>query len=87
MSTAPIAQDPVDVNVRGWLPIETAPASGVVDLFVPWMPNRANFKGFRYTDCYRRDDGQWTSKNFDVEQRRIINPSHWMPLPEAPNPN
>jgi hypothetical protein len=84
--TTPIAQGPVDVNVSGWMPIETVPTSEVVDLFVPWMPNRANFKGFRYTDCYRRSDGQWTSKNFNSEQLRIIsNPSHWMPLPEPPN--
>ncbi|WP_370869863.1 DUF551 domain-containing protein [Methylobacter sp.] len=69
-----------------WQPIETAPANTVVDLFVPWIPNRAGFKGFRYTDCYRRGDGQWTSKNFDSEKRRTVNnPSHWMLLPEPPN--
>lgn len=75
----------VDETVRVWMPIDTAPANGVVDLFVPWIPNRAGFKGFRYTDCYRRDDGQWTSKHFNSDNPRIIaNPSHWMPLPEAP---
>jgi hypothetical protein len=73
---------------REWLPIETAPLNDVVDLFVTGFPNRAGFRGFRYTDCYRRSDGEWTSKNFDSEQRKIIkHPSHWMPLPQAPDDN
>lgn len=75
-----------DVNVSGWMPIETVPDGAVVDLFVPWPPTRSGFKGFRQTDCYKREDGQWTSKNFDSEKRRVVeNPSHWMPRPEDPN--
>lgn len=46
-----------------WLPIESVPLDKVVDLFVPWFPNVAGFKGFRYTDCYRKPNGEWTSKN------------------------
>ncbi len=45
------------------LPIESVPLDKVVDLFVPWFPNAAGFKGFRYTDCYRKPNGEWTSKN------------------------
>lgn len=68
-----------------WQPIATVPKDQVVDLFVPWMPNRAGFKGFRHTDCYMREDGQWTSKNFNSEDRRVVRgASHWMPHPEPP---
>ena len=68
-----------------WQPIETAPERGVVDLFVSFPPNAAGVKGLRIPDCYRMKDGQWTSKSFNSEDRRVIrNPSHWMPLPEDP---
>ena len=68
-----------------WLPIEMAPKDGVFDLFVRWPKNEAGFKGFRYTDCYRRPDGKWTSKNWDSELRRTVDgPTHFMEIPEAP---
>lgn len=40
-----------------WQPIDTVPEGVVVDLFVSWPSNRAGFKGFRYTDCYKNSDG------------------------------
>jgi hypothetical protein len=71
-----------------WQLIKTSPLTGVVDLFVPAPDNRAGFKGFRYTDCYRMTDGRWTSKNFDSELKRTVrDPSHWMYPPDAPLPH
>jgi hypothetical protein len=68
-----------------WQPIKTVPKDEVVDLFTPWIENQGGFKGFRWTDCYLKGDGEWTSKHFNSEDGRVVkNPTHWMPIPEPP---
>ena len=69
-----------------WQLIDTVPIDTVVDLFVTWPKCTAGFKGYRVTDCYYiKNEGKWTSKNFDSDSnRRVNNPSHWMHLPNAP---
>ena len=72
MSTALIAQGPVDVNVRGWRPIETAPKSP--DWFI------GLFADGDIRKCVG-DTRHWFDWNGFVTDA----PTHWMPLPDATN--
>ena len=58
-----------------WQPIETAPKDGtVIQLFDPdhFKESSGQFMG-------NYDEG-WYSEHYDW----ILNPTHWMPLPEPP---
>ena len=87
--TTPIAQGPVDVNVRGWMPIETAPVA--TRLMFWWRPIKPN----PYAECcvignlcYQYEtgerNGKWWNDALGGEQD-IWHLTHWMPLPDAPN--
>lgn len=58
-----------------WQPIETAPKDGKLVLL--WEPEYYQGKGGHELGLYR--DGKWRSL-----RAFILNPSHWMPLPEPP---
>jgi hypothetical protein len=60
---------------KGWKPIETAPKAGVIDLWAD---------GLRWPDCYwvEGTTGYWTCQGVGP----IDNPTHWMRLPEPPEP-
>ena len=70
------AQGPVDVNVRGWLPIGTAPHDGSSVLLLGQSGRHAD--GFWESAAYN-GNGCWVWAYVKCE------PTHWMPLPEAPN--
>lgn len=74
------------LSKTGWQPIETYSGDEIVDLFVSFPPNKAKFKGLRFTNCSRRADGQWTSNELTGSTKVVRHPSHWMPKPEYPNP-
>ena len=80
MPEEPIAQGPVDVNVRDWMPIETAPKDGT--RVIGYFPTEGYDLPVVMQCLF--DDGAW---QFDVYEApdRDASPSHWMPLPEAPN--
>lgn len=56
-----------------WQPISTAEAATPV---LTWGPEDGIKVGFRY-------DGAWMSEGGD--DLWMIEPTHWMPLPEPPN--
>ena len=93
--TTPIAQGPVDVNVRGWMPIATAPRDGTpiwawsaeygqretrMEKYGRGSPGFAEWErgdgplnsGWRWCEPIHNWASTWT-------------PTHWTPLPEAPN--
>lgn len=61
-----------------WQPISTAPKDGTE--FLAW----SEAQGFDVVQSfeYEREDGSHAWFNGDV----YVNPTHWMPLPEPPNP-
>ena len=91
---APIGAVPLDCDVRGWQPIETAPKNetrvliadhrGVIDVaeYIERIEEKSVFvRKAKDGDVYRiekEDCGFWDS---DI----IYEPTHWMPLPKYPN--
>ncbi len=75
--TTPIAQGPVGANVRGWMPIETAPKDGTAILV---YTQHDNFYVVSYDDVF---SAPWRVRNDAGLNERAL--THWMPLPEAPN--
>jgi hypothetical protein len=70
----------------GWQPIETAPKDQDVLLY---CKARGVVRG-RWEDCYfaRKPRPYWTNDRealFGVSGTRNDQPTHWMPLPPAPN--
>lgn len=54
-----------------WLPIETAPKDGTaIDIWTEWG---------RKTDVY------WDGTHWKAGCAIFSNPTHWMPVPDAPN--
>ena len=97
--TTPIAQGPVDVNVRGWMPIETAPANTWILTFAKWDSGRSVgislFKDVERvvekveSECHNRKGRRRVVQEETVTEREWEGdhwePTHWMPLPDAPN--
>ena len=98
MSTALIAQSPVDVDVRGWMPIETAPygANVLAWLHLPKNPIASGpvvaSRSFVEKDEpesygeFRQTVGCWWANGryyHDGSDTGYM--THWMPLPDAPN--
>ena len=95
----PIAQGPVDVNVRGWMPISTAPANTWILTFAEWDSNRpVGISLFKDTErvvekveseCHNRKGRRRVLQEETVTEREWDGdhwePTHWMPLPDAPN--
>ena len=77
MTTEPIAAGPNDVTVRGWMPIETAPTDGTGILI---YTRYGNFYVVSYDDMFA---APWRVRNDEGLLKTA--PTHWMPLPEAPN--
>jgi hypothetical protein len=74
------------VAPSGWQPIETAPKDRDVLLY---CKARGAVRG-RWEDCYfaRNPRPYWTNDRealFGVTGTRNDQPTHWMPLPPAPN--
>lgn len=72
-----------------WQSIETAPKDGrVVDLWcMGEMGHDGKHRYRRSPECYW--NGQWVSPmhgdwEYGNGRLRGLNPTHWMPLPEAP---
>lgn len=62
-----------------WRPIETAPKNQVIDLWV--MVDEKTGEGVRKVNCYW-EQGRWIGFSCLYQYR----PTHWMPLPAAPDP-
>ena len=86
-----IAASPLDITVRGWQPIETAPKDGSrILLFFPVFGNSQrqefwNWEAQKYNknpNPYRSGDRECV---YGVMWYRDCPPTHWMPLHEAPN--
>jgi hypothetical protein len=88
------------VVVGGWLPIESAPKDGaIVDL---WVASKQRFSEktihYRIADakfCRPEDDSLadecWCSWQYKYDEECLVaiseTPTHWMPLPVAPETN
>ena len=88
MENTVIAASPLDITVRGWMPIETAPQDGTYVM----VSNGRGVWVAKYKAVYQsgwKPDCPWQSMmlNHDhiprAKQRGW--PTHWTPLPEAPN--
>lgn len=80
--TTPIAQGPVDVNVRGWMPIETAPKDGTWVLAVNSAISQTRLHIVRYSE----HDGtrfHWVRGSAPMDF--VDGLTYWMPLPKTPN--
>jgi hypothetical protein len=60
--------------MSGWQPIETAPKD-TRTVLIAW-------RGFVTTGFFCPDDGEW----LDLPHMEQCPPTHWMPLPEPPEP-
>ena len=82
----PMAQGSVDVNDRGWLPIETAPKDCDILLYCQCHGAvRGKWNDDRYG---KKPNPYWThdrEKIWGVNAIRADQPTHWRPLPDAPN--
>lgn len=81
----------------GWRPIESAPRDGTeVDLWIV----TDDLKGFRQPECVWRDgawydaileddriDAPWDDGTDFHGRRPMRTATHWMPLPEPPEPS
>ena len=90
------AQGPVDVNVRGWQPIETAPSDTLV--VVGWLDAEDEENPERHDFDYK-EDGVWV-KHEDLYQefccvappgsrgpKEIAPYTHWLVVPPLQTPN
>jgi hypothetical protein len=67
----------------GWQPIETAPKDGT--RFIAWHEGRSGFFHWQGNDGTNRPVG-WRDDFIYVYPEGDLNgPTHWQPLPEAPN--
>lgn len=103
MENTVIAASPLDIPVRGWLPIETAPKDGTE--LLAWREDAGVFIVRWTAPLYFMSDSEinvvseggddtgwleqedWFFADF-VSGDRLegdLVPTHWMPLPEAPN--
>jgi hypothetical protein len=84
MGQAPISAGPLEATVRGWQPIETAPTDGTKIITVEKGIFSIVFFGEDWSGrrdwCYQTPDGK-----IFIYVHGGFNPSHWMPLPDAPN--
>lgn len=64
------------VRADGWQPIESAP-KGEEDMILMFEPHEMG--GFMFAGCWDQR-GEWRN-NLDSEVQK---PTHWMPLPPAP---
>lgn len=67
--TTPIAQGPVDVNVRGWRSVDD------------YLPNKGDVV-LTYSTIDRMTIRKFCSGKFAESTDRV---THWMTLPESPN--
>ena len=65
----------------GWLPIESAPKDGVtqIDLWFPISGRRTNWRWYRKNKFWGSVSGR-----FDRIDKCDDLPTHWQPLPQAP---
>lgn len=78
-----------------WLPIESAPKDRPILLFRPDWPYRSDdgdsriSVGFYESDRYAKNPRPYWASDcaqvFGVRAYRASNPTHWMPLPAAPD--
>ena len=80
--TTLIAQCPVDVNVRGWMPIETAPKDG--RHIWTFDPNDHQCVGYWF-HCDEWEGWMFADELLADAKPDCLTPTHWMPLPDAPN--
>lgn len=82
---SPTLRQQPEAAAGGWQPIETVPPYPFVqkDWFISG-PRYLLWQYFAFTGSYgytERGKGRWIDPN-----GRIVNPTHWMPLPDAPLP-
>lgn len=67
-----------------WQPIETAPKDNAILLYCPGTYQaRKIFMAKWHQPGNASNPGFWAP--YDGIKARLANPTHWMPLPEAPN--
>lgn len=79
-----LAEELIDVNVRGWMPIETAPKDGRRVLV--WMNEESLKRDQRQVQFARLwfyEDGTLGGGAEGFNGKWNI--THWMPVPESPN--
>jgi hypothetical protein len=71
-----------------WQPIESAPKDGTRILFALPYVWCGYWRGSRPVGMpdYRWDES-WIGWTREAFEDRPLNPTHWMPLPEPPNPS
>lgn len=67
----------------GWLPIETCKEGEKVDLWVSDYTNPKSPKEYRITNAIKISQSMWMIGSGYL--RQIIRPTHWQPLPPAPD--
>jgi hypothetical protein len=70
-------------NVAGWMPIESAPRDGTKCLFLTAEPEKGS-PAYNMKDG-RVFTGRFKTHGFCLEGAYTRNPTHWMPLPAAPD--
>lgn len=89
MSESVNSASPLEIPVRGWMPIETAPQNGMCVL----VSNGRGIWVAKYKAVYQsgwKPDCPWQSMMLNHDHipraKQQGRPTHWMQLPEAPNP-
>lgn len=91
MENTVIAASPLDIPVRGWMPIETAPKDGSrILLFFPIFGNAPHqeFGKWEVQKYNKKPNPYWSGdmeRTYGTLWYRNNPPTHWMPQAEAPN--
>ena len=75
----------LEAALKGWQPIKTAPMDGtIMDV---WCPEDTPQGGYRVPDSYWSTVDQiWRRIGGASETTWMHQPTHWMPIPDAPSP-
>jgi len=80
---ADVARHKGEKEIMNWQPIETAPQDASVLIYIP---NAEHYGEGIYRAILSSEFGGWTTFGLHVGRAvgSIYQPTHWMPLPEAP---
>jgi hypothetical protein len=87
MAYAPLYARPVPAIPAGWLPIETAPKDKT-RVLLKWPGDRPPCVGAWCSDRFAKEPApHWsgdTDRTYGLRETRKLQPTHWMPIPAAP---
>lgn len=78
----------LSAGLGAWLPIETAPRDGTKILMAcPWLGvcGPGEWSTDKYAKKPRPYWTHWGERIWGVQRVRADQPTHWQPMPEAPN--